>query len=410
MISPMRSATKAKLEQYFAFIGMKWKTEMKLNEEGVCAFRRGRFAIAIDFSSDASNFLVYTCLFKLSSSTSATPLLKKALELNFLNQETRGCTIALDPTVSDDSTDMEMTLCRSHPMEGLDCLRLYNLLKAFSDTAVYLHRQLNHAESSELEMDDASLSSGAPPPLPTPPKLLPFSAAEAPTPTISNKTPGRGVKRSTPSFQSVNERRIARVSPIVYSRPLDRSDGTKMLFPRDQTTPFASSKNRRNLSTTPMSDQPPAPSRKKPSLVSASRTFTAAYQLPRDSHGCNPAESFLVSPLTVPSAAPPRRKLNRTRVPKHSIERHSFGIEVSARKGMPRVDSSRSLTTFPACDPNFEISVAPDSLPNPTQEEEPKKKRNAFRRLSCLTARRMPRHRRQKKKMAKAPDHVILSI
>jgi hypothetical protein len=135
------------LDHYLECIGKDWDMDLRIDHRGICTFQHGRFLVVIEVPKESASFFVYTCLMK-SSSNSAS-MMRKALELNYLAQETSGCTLALDPTCKE---HLEVTLCYSQPIMGLDRGELCNIVVNFTETAAKLHHQLAYVKrSSTLE-------------------------------------------------------------------------------------------------------------------------------------------------------------------------------------------------------------------------------------------------------------------
>jgi hypothetical protein len=131
------------LDHYLECIGKDWDMDLRIDHRGICTFQHGSFLVVIEVPKESSSFFVYTCLMKCSSNSAS--VMRKALELNYLAQETSGCTLALDPTCKE---HCEMTLCYSQPIMGLDRGELCNVVVNFTETAAKLQQQLAYVKRS----------------------------------------------------------------------------------------------------------------------------------------------------------------------------------------------------------------------------------------------------------------------
>ena len=73
-----------------------------LFRSGICTFAYKQFIIVIEMPKESTCFFVYTCLKHCTNR--CTPIMKRALELNYLTQQTNGCTIGIDSTLGVTST------------------------------------------------------------------------------------------------------------------------------------------------------------------------------------------------------------------------------------------------------------------------------------------------------------------
>jgi hypothetical protein len=128
-------------------IGKELGMELRINRRGASFFQYGRFVVVIEAPKEpsSSSFFLYTSLLRCASTSIS--VLRKALELNYLNQETRGCTLALNPTCEDEN-ELEVTLCYAHPIMGLNQGELGTIVKNFMGTASNLHQHLTSSQTS----------------------------------------------------------------------------------------------------------------------------------------------------------------------------------------------------------------------------------------------------------------------
>ena len=134
------------LDQYLECLAKEWNLPtLRMNHQGICTFCHEQFLIVLEVPTDSSCFFLYTCVYHCTSK--CTAIMKKALELNYLTQETCGCTLSLDPTMSEDDhhdDDMlQLTLSYSQPIMGLNREELCTIVINFIETTSYLHFQLH---------------------------------------------------------------------------------------------------------------------------------------------------------------------------------------------------------------------------------------------------------------------------
>jgi hypothetical protein len=132
------------LDHYLECIGKDWDMDLRMSHQGICFFQYKHFVIVVEAPKDSASFFIYTCVLRCTSTSTA--VMKRALEMNYLTQETCGCTLGLDPSGEDDNV-LEITLSYSQPIMGLNRGELCNVVINFMHTASYIHCQLTGAES-----------------------------------------------------------------------------------------------------------------------------------------------------------------------------------------------------------------------------------------------------------------------
>jgi hypothetical protein len=152
---------RALLDDYLNCIGKDWDMpSLRMNHQtGICAFQYRNFVICIEVPVESACFFLYTCVLLLDTSTATTTtrknptttttttgyavVMRRALELNYLTQTTRGCTLSMDPTTKDDEGEaLELTLSYSQPILGLAKGEFCTIVVNFLDTAQRLQQQL----------------------------------------------------------------------------------------------------------------------------------------------------------------------------------------------------------------------------------------------------------------------------
>jgi hypothetical protein len=168
--------------------------QLELDHRGLCNFQCGTFVMVLEVPWDSKVFLLYTSVMKCRSLSTA--VMRKALELNYMTRATNSCTLALVPSRQDN--DMEITLCRSHRIDGTNSSHVISLVRNFLRTATSVQTQLDRARQSNISTITSSLShqpkschgkriqqqSQKPPPPPYEQDM---------TPTISNKAVDKGL-------------------------------------------------------------------------------------------------------------------------------------------------------------------------------------------------------------------------
>jgi hypothetical protein len=132
------------LDHYLECIGKDWNMDLRMNHQGFCLFQYQHFVIVVEAPKASASFFIYACVLRCTSSSTA--VMKRALEMNYLTQESCGCTLGLDPSCEDDNA-LEVTLSYSQPIMGLNRGELCNVVINFMHTASYIHCQLAGAES-----------------------------------------------------------------------------------------------------------------------------------------------------------------------------------------------------------------------------------------------------------------------
>ncbi|MES2663400.1 MAG: CesT family type III secretion system chaperone, partial [Pseudomonadota bacterium] len=125
---------------------------IRLNEQGISAFTYEDLTIVIEVPEAIPSFFVYTKLFAMPQSNNPKVLMTKLLQMNYLQQETRGGCIALDP-MSD-----EVFFSYSDRVNEVNVTDFRNILENFIDTAINLVKTIQELESGKNS--DSSSSGG----------------------------------------------------------------------------------------------------------------------------------------------------------------------------------------------------------------------------------------------------------
>jgi hypothetical protein len=113
---------------------------LSLNAEGVCYFPYQKFVIVVEVPEDHFNVcFIYTMVCQLGENDNRTEVMKLAMELNYMQYNTRGATIGLE--------EDEVNLCFSTPIAGLSTYcDLKAVVEDFMQTAAEINLQLDIAK------------------------------------------------------------------------------------------------------------------------------------------------------------------------------------------------------------------------------------------------------------------------
>lgn len=148
----MSSDNRKTIDSFLAEIGAAVGKNIRLNENGISAFTYEHLTFVIEVPENVASFFVYTTLMSLGHSANKEAAMKKMLQLNYLQQETRGGCIALD-AMNDD-----VIFSYSDRINEINNTEFRNILENFIDTSLKLHKELN---SAVAESAGANTVSGA---------------------------------------------------------------------------------------------------------------------------------------------------------------------------------------------------------------------------------------------------------
>jgi Tir chaperone protein (CesT) family len=118
------------------------KDKLKLDPNtGMCCFPYRRFIIVLEVPSDRPGHLyVYTCVCRLEKGDHRVKVMEKAMQLNFMQNATRGSTLGVDGD--------EVNLCFSIPIAGIQAATgdLRVVMEDFMQTALEANEQLVRAK------------------------------------------------------------------------------------------------------------------------------------------------------------------------------------------------------------------------------------------------------------------------
>lgn len=109
----------------------------RLNEQGIASFTYEPFTFVIEVPETKSLFFVYTKMKAKPTDANFIPLMTKCMTLNYLQQETRGGCLSLDPRVN------EILFSYSDRVNEITQQDFRTVLENFIDAALYLNRILD---------------------------------------------------------------------------------------------------------------------------------------------------------------------------------------------------------------------------------------------------------------------------
>ena len=153
------------IDSYLSEISAAIGKQIRLNDQGICAFTYEQLTIVIEVPETVASFFVYTTLASAAQTDNPLPLFKKAMQMNYLQQETRGGCLALDP-IND-----EVVFSYTDRCEEVNATDFRNILENFIDTALKLHEEMNnvlHGTPAQAAPVSAEGEPGGLPALPHP--------------------------------------------------------------------------------------------------------------------------------------------------------------------------------------------------------------------------------------------------
>ena len=110
---------------------------IRLNDQGICAFTYEHLTIVIEVLLSVGSFFIYSTFFDpISHPAPTVEVYKKALRLNYLQQETRGACLGVDKNTN------ELILSYTDRINEINSTDFRNILENFIDTALKLEKDL----------------------------------------------------------------------------------------------------------------------------------------------------------------------------------------------------------------------------------------------------------------------------
>jgi|GEM_PF-1397982 len=138
----MSEDNRKQIDSFLAEIGASVGKNIRLNDQGISAFTYEDLTIVIEVPETIPSFFVYTKLTSLSQSNDEHALMRKLLQLNYLQQDTRGGCVSLDPM------NDEVMFSYSDRVTEVAPTDFRNILENFIDTALSLTKAVQAIESS----------------------------------------------------------------------------------------------------------------------------------------------------------------------------------------------------------------------------------------------------------------------
>ncbi len=162
-MSEFRKSVDSFLAEISAAVGK----NIRLNDQGICAFTYEQLTIVIEVPESVGSFFIYTSLLNMNQVKNVTGLMEKSLRLNYLQQETRGGCLSLDPI------NNEVMFSYTDRIAEINSTDFRNILENFIDTSLNLHTELGKIASGEDESaGDAASSTSAPAQPELPPEMM----------------------------------------------------------------------------------------------------------------------------------------------------------------------------------------------------------------------------------------------
>jgi len=138
----MSEENRKSIDSFLAEIGASVGKNIRLNDQGISAFTYEELTIVIEVPETIPSFFVYTKLTSLAQSKNEHALMKKLLQLNYLQQETRGGCISIDPM------NDEVMFSYSDRVAEVAASDFRNILENFIDTALTLVKAVDSLETA----------------------------------------------------------------------------------------------------------------------------------------------------------------------------------------------------------------------------------------------------------------------
>ena len=131
------SENRKTIDSYLAEISSAVGKNIRLNDQGICAFTYEHLTIVIEVPESVGSFFVYASLLSSNKASDQTALFKKALQLNYLQQETRGGCISIDP-VND-----EIMFSYTDRIAEVNATDFRNILENFIESSLNMYKELD---------------------------------------------------------------------------------------------------------------------------------------------------------------------------------------------------------------------------------------------------------------------------
>ncbi len=134
--------------------------DLKPSDDGLCSLRfDDRVTIDLE-SNDETGAMIFSSIVATLLPYQTEKLYAELLEANLLWAGTGGATLGVDPAT------LSVFMCYQEKIEGMEFLRFQELLKGFSDVALFWNKRLQQGEESETSQtpsESVSLTEVTPP-------------------------------------------------------------------------------------------------------------------------------------------------------------------------------------------------------------------------------------------------------
>lgn len=114
-------------------VGALLAKDISFNSNGVAYFSYRRFVIVVEVPQDNPHMVfIYTMVAQLKESDNQAAVLKLAMNMNYLQNGTRGATLGLDGE--------ELNLCQCFPVQGLSYAVMRRTVENFLQTAIEVNQ------------------------------------------------------------------------------------------------------------------------------------------------------------------------------------------------------------------------------------------------------------------------------
>jgi len=153
------------VDSFLAEISAAVGKNIRLNDQGICAFTYEQLTIVIEVPESVGSFFIYTSLANMVQAKNAEGLMEKCLRLNYLQQETRGGCLSLDPI------NNEVMFSYTDRINEINSTDFRNILENFIDTSLNLFGELDKI-ANDLPADNDDGGQGPSPQSDVPPELM----------------------------------------------------------------------------------------------------------------------------------------------------------------------------------------------------------------------------------------------
>jgi len=154
------------VDSFLAEISSAVGKNIRLNDQGICAFTYEQLTIVIEVPESVGSFFIYTSLANMAQAKNGSSLMEKCLRLNYLQQETRGGCLSLDPI------NNEVMFSYTDRINEINSTDFRNILENFIDTSLNLFGELDKIANGLEGDNQGGGDQGSSPNNDLPPELM----------------------------------------------------------------------------------------------------------------------------------------------------------------------------------------------------------------------------------------------